>query len=68
MATKDIYYSTKELDEMIKMCNYMKDNSVREVWTCSGKVAAFFDALNYEVNDGHISRKQKEIPDLGCYM
>ena len=66
-SKRDIYYSTKVLDEMITICNYMKDNSVREVRTWSDEVAAFFNALDYEVNDGYISRKQEEIPDLGCY-
>lgn len=67
MKKKDIYYNDKVLDEMIKVCTYMQDSSVREVRTWSGAVAAFFKALDYEVNEGNISRKQEEIPDLGCY-
>lgn len=68
MATKDIFYDTKVLDEMIKVCNYMKDKSVREVRTYNSAVAEFFKMLNYEVKDNCITRKQEEVPDLGTYM
>ena len=68
MEKRDVYYSIDVLDEMIKICTYMKDNSIREVRTWNNEVQNFFKALNYEVKDYHISRKQEEIPDLGCYM
>lgn len=68
MEKKDIYYNINVLDEMIKICTYMKDDSVREVRTWNSEIKDFFRALNYEVKDNNISRKQEEIPDLGCYM
>lgn len=68
MEKRDVYYSIDVLDEMIKICTYMKDDSVREVQTFNREIQNFFKALNYEVEDNNISRKQEEIPDLGCYM
>ena len=68
MAKKDIYYSIDVLDEMIKICTYMKDDSVREVQTWNSEIQDFFKALDYKVENDHISRKQEEIRDLGCYM
>ena len=68
MEKRDIYYNTDTLDEMIKICTYMKDSSVREVQTWNSEIQNFFKSLDYEVENGHISRKQEEIPDLGCYM
>ena len=68
METKDIYYNTAALDEIIKICNYLKDPTVRQVWTASSDARKVFEILNYEVNDGYISRKQIEVQDLGCYM
>ena len=68
MGTRDIYYSVETLDEIIKICNYLKDPAVREVQTFSEDVQNVFEVLNYSVRNGHISRKQEEVPDLGCYM
>lgn len=68
LKKKDIYYRIDVLDEMIKICTYMKDDSVREVRTWNSEIQNFFKALNYEVEDNNITRKQEDVLDLGCYM
>lgn len=66
LKMRDIYYNTERLDEVIKICNYLKDPDVRQIKTCHEDVQAVFRVLNYEVKDGYISRKQEEVLVLGC--
>ncbi len=67
------WYDEEMLEEIAKICTYLKDKSVKEVVTNRKEIANIFRSLGYEVKDGDcggyaIRREKEEYKNLGCYM
>ena len=61
-----------DLEEVSRICGYLKDSNVKEVTTYRKEIAQVFATLGYDVklDDGtyFIRRWMVEKEDLGCYM